>query len=73
MPSFLFVPLRLCDFASRGAGVLVASMMTTSFALAASAPLGFDDARHLINRTSSAAGLGAMRSCSRRSRKAWLP
>ena len=40
-----------------GAPVLAAaSLLTASFALAASGPLGFDNARHLLNRTSFAAG-----------------
>jgi hypothetical protein len=38
----------------------------------AGVPIGFDDEGHLMNRTSLAAGLGAMRSRSRLSRKAWL-
>ncbi len=43
--------LRLCGFASMGLAWLVAA----SFVQAASGPLGFDDARHLLNRTSFAA------------------
>ena len=42
--------------ALRGACCLAASIAASSFALAASVPLGFDDARHLLNRTSFAAG-----------------
>jgi uncharacterized protein (DUF1800 family) len=54
--SYFRLSLRLCGFASWGARVLPALMMTASFALAANGPLGFDDARHLLNRTSFAAG-----------------
>jgi uncharacterized protein (DUF1800 family) len=56
-PDFhILPPLRLCGFASWGAQVLAALAMTASFALAANGPIGFDDARHLLNRTSFAAG-----------------
>jgi len=60
--------LRLCDFASRVAQLMVASVLAASLAHAA-APLGFDDARHLLNRTSFAANPAEIETFSRLTRE----